>query len=158
MIDCPKKQCLMSFLCVFAFMMAYDIYVNSVLLGQVFKISAAVLRPAAEMDQLSTWYIAHTAVLAGLFCCLYKDLCMVTGKGTADTEKPDSTYEKSLKFGVKIGLIMGILASRNYTWLPLSMNITMAWFFGALAEGVGIGLILGFLKVKKLGSGSCDTK
>lgn len=145
MKDCPKKQCLLSFLAVFAFMLTYEILEHSVWLDPLYQASTSVLRSRAEMDQLSNWYLIHTALLAFLFCFLYKRFgdsdCGITGN-MKDGKPCD--FRRGLWFGIIIGLIMGVLDSRSYSWLPIHMNLSMAWFFGALAEGVGIGLILSF--------------
>jgi hypothetical protein len=155
MKDCPKKQCLLSFLAVFAFMMAYEIFEHSVMLKQLYEASASALRSQVEMDQLTTWYMIHTAILAALFCCLYARFSDKSCGTMNGADKPSDPMKRGLWFGIMIGLIMGVLDSRSYTWMPIHMNLSMAWFFGALAEGVGIGLILAFTCRKP---GECSTK
>jgi|GEM_PF-5768423 len=158
MKDCPKKQCLLSFLAVFAFMMTYEIFEHSVWLDPLYKATASIWRTRAEMDQLTNWYMIHTAILAALFCCLYSRFsdssCSMSGNMGAAGDKKPCQYRKGIWFGVTIGLIMGVLDSRSYSWLPIHMNLSMAWFFGALAEGVGIGMLLALTCKKK---GECST-
>jgi hypothetical protein len=159
MKECPKKKCLLSFLSVFAFMMGYETLEFSVWLAPLYKASASMWRPMADMDSLSNWYIVHTAVLAGIICCLYKCFhpCEMGKDAAAPMDDKSCAFKRSIKFGVKIGLLMGVLASRSYAWMPVHMNITMAWFFGALAEGVGIGLVLGVVDTYLKG-GECAAK
>jgi len=161
MKECSGKKCLLSFLAVYAFMLSYEIFEHSILLARLYKASATVWRPVTDMDHLSTWYLVHTALLALLFCVLYKGYsCNVSEKNMADSKY--CPFKQSIPYGIKIGLIMGVLASRSYTWIPMHMNVAMAWFFGGLAEGVGIGLMLGLTSRKKTGNcgdktGSCGS-
>lgn len=169
MKDCPVQKCLLSVLAVFAFMMAYEIFEHSVLLDPLYKATQNIWRPRAQMDDLTTWYMVHTAILAALFVCLYSrfsDKHCGTGAMMCSTKDAPATvpqddkpcpYKRSVVFGIKIGLIMGVLNSRSYAWMPIPMELSMGWFFGSLAEGAGIGLVLGL--VSKCGSkGECSTK
>jgi hypothetical protein len=159
MKDCPKKKCVLSFLSVFAFMMGYETLEYSVWLAPLYQASANIWRPMADMDSLSNWYIIHTAVLAVIITCMYKCFtpCSMGKDAAAPMDMKNCAFKKGVVFGLKIGLLMGVLASRSYVWMPVHMNITMAWFFGALAEGVGIGLVLGFIDGRMKG-GDCAVK
>lgn len=151
---CPMKKCLMSVLAVFAFMMSYEIFEHSVMLDPLYKATANMWRPRVQMDDLTNWYMIHTFILAALFCCLYSRFTD-SPCATATPDAKPCPFKRSIWFGIKIGLIMGVLDSRSYAWMPIPMNLSMGWFFGDLAEGAGIGLVLGLVCKK---NGECNAK
>lgn len=48
---------------------------------------------------------------------------------------------EGLRYGVMIGLLMGLLPASSYAWMPIPGALALAWFADGLLKGVGLGLI-----------------
>ncbi|MDP1835023.1 MAG: hypothetical protein Q8K75_03750 [Chlamydiales bacterium] len=51
----------------------------------------------------------------------------------------------ALMFGLCLGAFAGILTSTWYVWLPVSAKLAFGWFVSSVIEGLGAGLILGYI-------------
>lgn len=150
---CSKKRCALSVLAIFVFTYAYEAFLHGYLLMGMYNETPALWRPASEMAQYAPWFLLRYALLAMVIACLYKKMgdCAPSTECTVDGKKP-CPYQKSLCFGIKIGVLMGVIQASSYVYMPISGTLALAWFVGALVEGACIGLILAIINKKKDGA------
>ncbi len=159
MMNCSKsncvKRCLIPAIAAFIFIFLFDWIFHGMLLMPLYEATSSVWRPQAEAQQLMPWMFFHQLALAVLFTCLFKKTCSV--KVTACTSTPDASqnenkkccpYKRGICFGATIGLIVGVIHSMSYVWLPIPMTLALAWLAGSVTQGIGIGLILSLLHQK----------
>lgn len=160
MTSCPKKHCLVSVIALFVFMYVYEMIVHGHLLMGMYEQTAALWRPQADMAQYAPWFLLRYALLAMVVTCLYKKLCHCAPSAACQTGgepmKKTCPYQKALCFGMKIGMIMGIMQASAYIYMPIPGSLAVAWFVASMVEGLGFGVILALLCKKK--DGSCATK
>lgn len=150
------KTCIISFIAVYIFIMAYAFVVH----GMLFKadydalMSSGITRTMEQMQSLS-WvcWLLH-AVIAAASVCLFKKF----RKGMAACKPEAACISCPIRsggvcFGMKIGLIMGSYMAFNYIWWPIPGMLAVKWFISEFVMGVGIGAILGMICKP---SGSCD--
>lgn len=159
------KTCIVSFIAVFAFIFGYDFVVHGMLLKPDYEATAQLWRTEEEMQQLGMWCLIYHGLLAALFTCWFKKSncnCAICNKGQCSTTGAAGTTCCPMKsgglcFGIKIGLLMGILHASSYIWMPIPGNLAIKWFFTGLFQGVGVGVILGMIK-GCMSKGSCEAK
>lgn len=149
MKDCNKKQCLISTVAVFAFIFAFDYLFHGMLLHGLYESTAHLWRPMEEMDQMMWMCIGYHFLLAASITCLY-GLIAKNGGGTCETTgKPACPRKTGICFGMKLGVIMGLMSASSYIWMPIPGELAAYWFVGAVLQGIGIGLILSCTCKKK---------
>ncbi|MGB4057497.1 MAG: hypothetical protein WBK77_05390 [Alphaproteobacteria bacterium] len=52
---------------------------------------------------------------------------------------------EGIRFGIMVGLLMGVLHMCAYAWMPISLNLALAWFADGLIKGLGLGLIFSLI-------------
>ena len=143
---CNKKTCLISFLAVYIFMMAYSFVVHGILLKADYDATANLWRPMAEMEQLGAICWLLHALMAAVLVCLFKKF----KKGVAACDAGAATSSCPIKsggicFGLKIGLLLGAYHASFYVLLPIPLDLAVKWFFAELFMGIGIGAVLGMV-------------
>lgn len=160
MSKCPKSQCLISFVAVFAFMFLYDkVFHSCKWIMDQYDQTPQLWRTAEDMGQYFPWFFVRYGILTAVICCLYKKMCQCattscSGKpvneGAGCCMKPGTcVHKRSMCFGAKIGVLIGTVQASSYIWMPISSSIALAWFGAAVVQGIGVGLILSFLCKKK---------
>lgn len=127
----------------FIFIFGYEFLVHHILLMDQYEATKDVWRSEEEMQSLFKWALASqfgialaTAMLYGVF---------VTCKSLG----------KSLKFGIFLGLVMGIGMFGSYPYYPIPMSLAIAWLVAGIVKGTGLGVVYKFAFC--LGS-SCEKK
>jgi hypothetical protein len=96
----------------------------------------ALWRPMADMQSMFgaclLFKFAIGAVLTLLFTRNFE------GKG----------LEEGVRFGVYVGLLMGVIGAMNYLWLPISTTLAIAWFVDGIVYSICCGVILSWLYKK----------
>lgn len=153
MSKCPKRQCLISFAAVFVFMFLYDkLFHGSVWMMDMYQHTANLWRTSEQMRGVFPWMFVRYALLSAAICCLYKKIAMADDAAycAAPGEKnPCPSTNRGLCFGVALGILLGVMQASSYIWMPMPGALALAWFLGALIQGVLIGLLLSFLCRKK---------
>lgn len=153
-----KKTCIISFLAVYIFTMAYGFVVHGMLLKGDYEATASLWRPEADMQQLA-WvcWVLH-AVMAAAIVCIYKKFRKGLAACNAEAGSSGCPIKSGgICFGLKLGLLLGALQAMHYIPLPIPGELAVKWFFSEFFLGLGIGAILGM--VCKTGSGeACGSK
>lgn len=133
---CPVKHVLLAFLVVFIISFGFDFIFHGMFMKPHYEATAALWRPEAEMQDMMALCLLYHAVfslgVASLYCLLGK--CSPCGGKCPKT---------GLKFGILLGLILGIDDFAGYIWLPLpDMNIPLYWLAGRIVWGAAVGFAL----------------
>jgi hypothetical protein len=149
------KTCAISVIAVFAFLMGYDMFVHGTLLKADYEATASMWRTPEEMKALFPLCLAYHFFLAMVLTCLFKKFragCCAKNPEAATACCPIKSG--GICFGLKIGILMGLLHASGYIWLPIPAALAIKWFVASLIQGVGVGVVLGMLCK---GKGSCGT-
>jgi hypothetical protein len=130
---CPMKKIAIATVIVFIVSFIYDWLVHGMLLHADYEATAALWRPMAEMQGLMKYAILYHAVLAfgtaALYCYSMKSAdCGGACRG------------KGLRFGLLLGIIIGISHFSAFIMLPMPLSLAVKWF----VAGLGWGLVQGF--------------
>lgn len=143
-LEC-KKPCLVKgvaipTVAVFALITVFNIIFHGMIMMPHYEATADLWRDVAGMENLRNFSMLMTVlisvVLVMLYCCHTKAKeCMGKSSSTG------------IKFGLMIGLLLGLWDLQAYAWLPLeTMTIPLAWLFGSVVLGLLVGLLLSALK------------
>jgi hypothetical protein len=148
---CEKKKCcsIRSFLLplvgVFAIIFVFDWIFHGILMMPAYEATASLWRSKADMQSLCYINLIREIVTAAVVTCLFLWLqgnVSVTGKKCCP-------IGMGAKFGLKIGLLIGITQFGSYFYLPMPLEIALYWLAGNVVLGVFIGIALGFMSTCK---------
>ncbi len=143
--ECKVSACLIPMVAVFIFLFGYNCLVHGHLLMADYAQTPALWRTDAEMQQLAPMWFAYYVALAAVLTCWFKKTKSVFACAPTPGEKPSCCPIKSggCCFGLKLGLLMGLLMACGYLYMPISSTLAIKWFFTGLFEGLGAGMVLG---------------
>jgi hypothetical protein len=126
------KRSIIATVVVFVCWMAMDILIHGIFLKSLYEQTADLWRPEAEMKQGTMALVV--AVSALFFTTVYARLC-----------RP-----KSLAMGVQYGLFFGVVSGVSmglgtYSYMPIPMELAVAWMAGSVAEKGVAGAIVGWI-------------
>ena len=176
MTSCKKTNCLIAVLAVFAFMFLYDkLFHGCPWMMEQYQKTSNLWRTPEAMHEVFAWFFVRYALLAGVITCLYKrwskaPCCckgMSSGACGTNANAPGSSADCGTKkccprkcgicFGIKVGVLMGVIQASSYIWLPIPGELAIAWFVGALVQGIGVGIILSLI-LSKSDNSECTSK
>lgn len=154
---CINKTCLISVIAVFIYLIGYGYVVHEIILKPDYLATADMWRTPEEMAAFFPWCLLYPLAFAMIFTCLFKKFRMGMASGCPESAGSCCPIKSGgLCFGIKLGLLLGLLMAQSYIWMPIPYDLAVKWFFAGLGQGVGVGIILGML-CGKAGS-SCDVK
>jgi len=149
MTQCSKAKCLLSTFAVFVFLVAVECVLHHCpWLHNLYMQTGAVWRPVPDIEAMAPWIFGHYAVLSFVIVCLYKKLAkapMTSTCAVSGEVKKCCPIARGLCFGLAVGLLMGVMKTDVYPYLPIPLELATAWFASCVVEGLGIGLILAFI-------------
>lgn len=123
-------------LCVVAGFIALSVleYVfHMIILAEHYQATASLWRPPEEMMGYSSWsaivMLGFSAVLAFIFTRNYED----------------GGIPEGIRFGVMIGLLLGIPFFGMYAVMPIPIELAGAWFAGIVVEMTLVGILFSLL-------------
>lgn len=131
-----SKRCIIASLAVIAASFVLDFILHGVLLADIYKETADLWRPEAEMKKLTWLMWVGYLVFAPLFVKIYS-------KGY---EEGKSGLGQGLKYGLLLGLLFTV--PTNLVWyavLPISATLTAYWLVGGLIQIIILGAIVGLI-------------
>lgn len=147
MTKCPKARCMISVIAVFAFMFLFDkLFHGCSWMMEKYEETAHLWRSPDDMAHYAPWFFVRYGIMALVICCLYKKFAagMAAG-GTCEKTgiiSKCTPYKTGICFGIKIGLLIGVVQASSYIWLPISGEVAIAWLVASVIQGIGVGLIL----------------
>lgn len=157
--SCNKKACIISVVAVTLFLMAYGWLVHGVVLKPDYDATASMWRSEEEMQQFFPFCMLFPIAFAMIYTCLFKKFqkgliaCCPEAGNTCCPIKSGG-----MCFGLKLGLLLGLLMAQGYMWLPIPLSLAVKWFVAGLVEGLGVGIILGMISGKCSNNTSCEVK
>ncbi|MCX5635465.1 MAG: hypothetical protein NTW55_06495 [Planctomycetota bacterium] len=129
------KKYLLSVVLVFVLWSALDFVIHSVILGSEYQANASLWRPMAEM-KMGLIYLSTFITVVG-FTGIYALL----------------VNPKSIKNGALYGLLFGLISGTgmslgSYSVMPITVQMAVVWFFGAVIEMTVAGLCIGAILKK----------
>ena len=130
------KRWLLASAAAFFFVFVFGYVVHELLLADLYKQTASVWRPKAEMDKLMWLMMVGSLVYVLAFTFIYAQ-----GR---EAKKP------GLGQGLRFGLYIWVLTSvaMNLMWyalIPIPAALPVYWTIAGLAESLAIGAIVGLL-------------
>lgn len=138
---CPIKNILIATVAVFAVTFGFDFLFHGMLLKGDYEATASLWRPKAEMEAMMGVCMFYHAVLAFGVASLY-------GFATKNSPCCGGCSKTGIKFGLLLGLIVGIGMFSSYIWTPMPLDLAIKWLGGSLAWGVITGYVLSLVAGK----------
>ena len=108
-----------------------DYVIHSMILMNMYQETMHLWRPMAEINHV--YCVLALLIYALLFVLFYAYMI-----------KPKDCHQ-GLKFGCWYGLLSGFGMAMSYLYMPIPGALACGWFFGAWAEGIAGGAVLGWL-------------
>ncbi len=117
----------------FVFVFGFDFVFHALLLEDQYKATAHLWRPQEAMSAYFSVamasQLAYVTAMALVFTRHYE------GKGICE----------GVRFGILIGLLMGVAQFGIYPYLPIPLTLVLAWVVGTLIQCTGLGVIFALL-------------
>lgn len=138
--QCKKGgiKCLLPVAAAFVTIFLFQWWFHGVYMMPAYEATASMWRSKEEMEGLWWVCIATKLVMAAIICCLY--CCMAKSCPSGG-----KCVKSGIKFGFKIGLLLGAQSFASYAWLPISMDMALKWLTGDIVMGILIGVVLAYL-------------
>lgn len=139
---CCSKKHIFATLAVAVWAWLFDFIVHGNLLKDLYEANASMWRPLPEMQAMWPMCIAYHLVMGGLFamgylCCKKKSEAAAAIDGNAGCP-----VKKSLCFGLWVGLLLGVPQLMVYMWMPIPLELPVAWFASELVKWTLAGVLL----------------
>jgi hypothetical protein len=140
--QCTHKRTIIAVVAVALFTWAFDFLVHGNLLMPIYESTKEMWRPMEEMEALWPLCILYHFVMAGLVataygCCRAKSIACDATAGAASCHS-----KKGICFGVWVGLLLGIPQLMTYVWMPIPLELSLAWGAGELVKWTISGFLL----------------
>jgi hypothetical protein len=134
MTHCPLtgvclKRFIVTVIAGFIFAYAYDWFVNANFMMDLYDQTPQLWRSEANMQE-TLWVI-----------WLYELLLVWVSAFLFTRNYENKGMGEGVRFGVILGLLLGIEMAASYAWLPISGELAIAWFVTSLIKGIGLGVI-----------------
>ncbi len=130
------KRWLLASVAVFVVLAALEFLIHGVLLSDLYRQTAAVWRPEAEMQKMMWIFWVGMLVFAPFFALIYV-------KGY---EKGKPGLGQGFRYGLYLGVMLSVMHSFGwYVILPIPLALTFWWFVGTLVEFIAAGVAAGLV-------------
>ncbi len=123
------KPFLLSLVAGFAFIWVFDFILHANLLMDTYLQTPQLWRSEADMKEKFPFMLFNQFLIAFITAFIFTR--HYEGKGIGE----------GVRYGILIGLLLGVEMMGSYAWMPISSTLALAWFFGGLAKGVGLGVV-----------------
>lgn len=124
------KRFIFATLAVFAAMFVFNWLFHGVYMMPDYEATASLWRPMEEMNEMFLICLSKQLALAAVITWLFAQ--NYEGKGIPE----------GLRFGLAIGVLMGLLQFGGYVYMPISFDMALSWLAGGILLGVILGLVL----------------
>ena len=130
------KRWLLASVAVFVVIGALEFLIHGVLLSDVYRQTASVWRPEAEMQKMMWIFWVGMLVFAPFFALIYV-------KGY---EKGKPGLGQGFRYGLYVGVMLSVMDSFGwYVILPIPPALAFYWFVGILVEFIAAGVAAGLV-------------
>lgn len=138
-MPCLFKGLIIPTAVVFAVIFVFEYLFHGSVMMPHYEATADLWRSKEEMDALGHICLIRMIVVAAVISMMYH--CFSRNAASCG-----SCPRLGAKFGLMVGLLLGMWDFGAYVWLPIPMEIALAWLFGDVVLGLLIGLVLSWLK------------
>ena len=124
---------LLSIIIGFIFVFGFDYLVHENLLMDLYEQTASLWRPVESMEEFFPLMIARTLLLVAIPGYIYTR--NHEGKGIGE----------GIRFGVIIGLFVGIGWAGMIAYMPIPVTLAGAWFAASFIQMVGLGFLFSLI-------------
>lgn len=147
---CPISKVLMMTIVTALVAFGFDWLVHGNLLKADYAAYASLWRPEETMQAFLPYCILYHVVFAFAISGLY---CFVA-KGSACKGACPMT---GIKFGLLVGLMLGITDFAAYIWLPMeNTDLVIKWLIAGIVRGVLLGYVLSMLCKQCCKKSACE--
>ena len=130
------KRWLLASVAVFVAIGVLEFLIHGVLLSDLYKQTASVWRPEAEMRQMMWIFWVGYLVFAPFFALIY-------AKGY---EKGKPGLGQGFRYGLYVGAMLSVMTGFGwYVILPIPPVLAFYWFLGILVEFIAAGVAAGLV-------------
>ena len=128
------KRWLLASVAVFVVVAALEFLIHGVLLSDLYRQTASVWRPEAEMQKMMWIFWVGMLVFAPFFALIYV-------KGY---EQGKSGLGQGFRYGLYVGVMLSVMHSFGwYVMLPIPLALASCWFLAILVEFIAAGVAAG---------------
>lgn len=120
----------------FIFVFGYDYLVHHVLLMETYETTADLWRAPETMEQFFPYMLGYQALYVIFLGFIFTR--NFEGKGIME----------GVRFGIALGLLLALCNAAAYIWMPIPLNLALAWGGCAIGSAIGIGVIFALLYKK----------
>ena len=130
------KRWLLASVVVFVVVAVLEFLIHGVLLSDVYRQTASVWRPEAEMQKMMWIFWVGMLVFAPFFALIYV-------KGY---EKGKPALGQGFRYGLYVGVMLSVMHSFGwYVILPIPLALAFYWLLGILVEFIAAGVAAGLV-------------
>jgi uncharacterized membrane protein YsdA (DUF1294 family) len=148
------KACIFGTLGVFLFLNVYNYIMHQVWLIDEYAATAQLWRTPEDMQSKLLLVQAYNVVFAMVVTCWFKTTRSAYACEGGETRCP--IRSGGLRFGYKLGLVLGLGMAGMYMYMPIPESLGIKWLLTGFLEGLGTGAVLGMACGN--GGGACSTK
>ena len=137
---CCSKKYILATLAIAVWAWLFDFIVHGNLLKQTYEATASLWRPIDEMQAMWPLCIAYHLVMGFLFAGGY--LCCKAKADAAASAGASCSGKSNLCFGLWVGLLLGVPQLMVFVWMPVPLELPLAWFGTELVKWTLAGVIL----------------
>ncbi len=112
----------------------FDSIFHGVLLEKSYMQTASLWRSKQDMGDYLFFNIAMYLISSGLIVAIFKQFILNLNK--------KELLNNCFKGGLLLGFLVGTVLLGFYAYMPISLDLAIAWFFAGVAHGVLIAVIL----------------
>ena len=130
------KRWLLASVAVFVVIAVLEFLIHGVLLSDMYRQTASVWRPEAEMQKMMWVFWVGILVFAPFFVLIYV-------KGY---EKDKPGLGQGFRYGLYVGVMLSVMNSFGwYVMLPIPLALAFYWFLAILVEFIAAGVAAGLV-------------
>lgn len=113
----------------FIFVFGFEFAVHAHLLADLYEQTAELWRPDDTMEPFFPLMILRTLLFVAIPAFIYTR--KHEGKGIME----------GVRFGIPLGLLLALMASSTYIWMPIPLELAGAWAAADFVIGLTLGVI-----------------
>ena len=127
------KKLLIATVIGFIFVFASDFVLHGILLSGMYEATAHLWRTMEDMNSFMPYRMLPYLFLPLLFAVLYCGFVQ------------DKKCCSGARFGLILGVLMGMMQASMYFYSPIPVELALAWFGGTVVQMTVLGMIVGWI-------------
>ena len=124
------KSFILGALALWVFYNALSYVVHHVWLAGDYQATASLWRSEVEMQNFAGAWLVYYAIIAAIVTCIFS-MCCHPRQG----ESSCKAGHRAMHFGVKLGLLFGLMMGSAYLYMPIPLALGIKWFVAGFVQG-----------------------